>query len=137
MIEETIQDVEGFLTEYNQLFAGDLSKLDMVSESFSFHFPLGDVHGRDELEETIEETTTAFPDTTIETVDYVVGDELLMYEFTFAGTHEGQYEDMPPTGHELEINGMAKLVFDAETVTEDHTYFDAQEWAEQLGMAGD
>ena len=137
MIEETIQDVEEFLTEYNQLYTGDLSKLDMVSESVSFYFPLGEVHGRDELEKTIEETTTAFPDVTIETVDYVVGDELLMYEFTFAGTHEGQYEDIPPTGREIEISCMAKLVFDGEKVAEDHTYFDAQEWAEQLGVTGD
>jgi predicted ester cyclase len=60
-----------------------------------------------------------------------------MKEWTATGTHEGEFDGVPPTGREIEISGMAKdLIADGE-VLEGRLYYDPAEMAEQLGLTGE
>lgn len=135
MSEATVPDMERIVSDYNDLFSGDLSKLDMVSESYAFYFPFGEIRGRDALEEFLREQETAFPETDVETDDMLTSDEVVMQEFTWKATHEGEFEGMPPTGREVEAKGMAKLVIADGKVQEDRTYFDSQDFYAQLETA--
>ncbi|TYL38188.1 hypothetical protein CV102_13385 [Natronococcus pandeyae] len=132
MPEATIPDVAQIVSDYNDLFSGDLSKLGMVSESYTFSFPFDEIHGRDGLEEFLREQETAFPDASVETDDVLTGDEVVMQEFTWKATHEGEFEGISPTGREIETRGMAKLVLADGKIQEDRTYFDSREFLAQL-----
>ena len=133
--ETTSQDAEQLLERYDELWSGDRSKLDVVSESISFHSPLDEVRGRDALEAFLREQEAAFPDGTVETDAALVGDEMIMHEFTWTGTHEAAFEGIEPTGRTVEVAGMATLTIDDGKITEDRTYFDSEALLAQLGAA--
>ncbi|MDG5758187.1 ester cyclase [Natronococcus sp. A-GB1] len=133
MSEATIQDAERLLEQYDKLWSGDHSKLDVVAESISFHSPLDEVHGRDALEEFLREQESAFPDGTVETDAALVGDEMIMHEFTWTGTHEAAFDGIEPTGRTVEVAGMATLTIDGGRIVEDRTYFDSEALLAQLG----
>jgi steroid delta-isomerase-like uncharacterized protein len=121
-------DVERVVSDYEDLWNGDLSKLDVVSESFAFYAPVDEIHGRDALEAFLREQTAAFPDIEYETHDTLVGDELVMQDWTWRGTHEGEFADVQPTGEEVVLRGMHKLVIEDGKVQEDWTYFDSRDF---------
>lgn len=50
------------------------------------------------------------------------------------GTHEGEFNGIPPTGREVDQQGMEKLRLADNRVQEAHIYFDRQEMLTQLGV---
>jgi steroid delta-isomerase-like uncharacterized protein len=134
MAETAPPDAEQLISDYDDLWSGDLSKLDMVSESISFYYPLGEAHGKDAVEEEIREMKTGFPDVTIQTDEMLAGDDIIMHELTWTGTHEGEFNDISPTGREVEVKAMVKLVLEDGKIKEDRTYFDSQDVLAQLGV---
>jgi predicted ester cyclase len=48
--------------------------------------------------------------------------------------HEGEFNDIPPTGREVELRAMAKFLVDDGKVTEHREYHDRQDFLEQLGV---
>lgn len=126
--------------DYEDLWNGDLSKLHVVAESVAFYspdVPDGGLHGREAFEAYLRGVRAAFPDWHVAVDDLVAGDGLVMKEWTATGTHEGEFDGVPPTGREIEISGMAKdLIADGE-VLEGRLYYDPAEMAEQLGLTGE
>jgi steroid delta-isomerase-like uncharacterized protein len=58
------------------------------------------------LKETVRWLTGAFPDLRIEVDDLVAeGDKVLAY-ITMRGTHEGEFQGIPPTGRSFEARAM-------------------------------
>ena len=128
---------EQLMSDYLALWHGEYSKIDAVSDSFVAYepsAPSGEVHGPDAFEAYVRELRTAFPDFTI-TVEAALEDaEMVMTEWTGTGTHEGEFNGLPPTGRTFEHRGMSKFVIADGKVQEERMYYDPREIAEQLGF---
>lgn len=136
-ITEPTAEVEQVVNDYLDVWHGDFSKLEVVAESVTVSDPAapdGEIHGRDAFEAFVREVRTGFPDMTFSIDEQVASDGVLMYEWTGTGTHEGEFNDIPPTGQELELTGMSKTVIADGKVQEDRIYFNLQELFEQLGL---
>lgn len=134
---EATPEVEQLMNDYLDVWNGNFSKLEVVAESVSLYDPAapeGEIHGRDALEAFVREVRTGFPDMNFTIDDRIASDEVVMYEWTGTGTHDGEFDDIPPTGRELELTGMSKTVIADGKVQEDRIYFDLQELFEQLGL---
>jgi steroid delta-isomerase-like uncharacterized protein len=126
--------------DYEDLWNGDFSKLDVVTESIVLSDPSlhdGELHGREAFEAYLREVRSAFPDWHVVADDLLVDDGIIMKAWTITGTHKGEYEGVPPTGREIEINGMAKDIIAEGKVQEARLYYDPQEVPEQLGLTED
>lgn len=99
--------------------------------------PGGKVHGPDGLEEFMRGVRTGFPDLQAEVLDVLSDSELVMCETRLSGTHEGEFDGVPPTGREAEIRAMEKFRIADGSVREHRVYFDRRELFEQLGVTED
>lgn len=109
----------------------------VVSETYVEYNPAvpeGEIHGPDEFEAWTRQITSAFPDFRVTIVDLLAGEELVMAELEFTMTHEGEFNDIPPTGEEVTFRAMGKFLVDDGEVQELHNYFDSGELFEQLGV---
>ena len=115
MAKPSTADVESLMGDYTDLWNGDFSKLDVVAESVAVYHeaaPDGVVHGRDALESFIRAFHSAFPDFELSFDDWINTDGVAMKEWTMTGTHDGEFNGIPPTGQEIESRGMAKVLLD-------------------------
>jgi steroid delta-isomerase-like uncharacterized protein len=125
------------MNDYLALWRGEYSKIDSVSDSFVAYEPSapgGEVHGQDALEAYIRELRIAFPDSTITPEALLEDAEMVMTEWTATGTHEGEFNGLPPTGHTFGHKGMSKFVIADGKIQEERMYYDTREIAEQLGF---
>lgn len=131
-------DAERLVTEYVDAWnERDFSKFaDLLAESFTFNSPTaGTVHGRQNCEEYASAVVGGFSDFQI-LVQEMVGDEnLVMTESLLVGTHDGEYDGIPPTHEKIEIRDMAKFVVEDGKLQEERLYFDRQEFLDQLGAS--
>ncbi|MFC7131776.1 MULTISPECIES: ester cyclase [Salinibaculum] len=126
--------------DYEDLWNGDFSKLDVVAESITFYnssLPEGKLHGREAFEAYLRKLRSAFPDWYVVADDLLVDDGIVMKEWTITGTHEGEYKGIPPTGREFEIRGMDKILVADGKVQEARLYHNPQRVSEQLGLTED
>jgi len=126
--------------DYEDLWNGDLSKIDVVAKSITFYSPAlpeGELHGREAFEAYLREVRSAFPDWHVVADDMLAGDGIVMKEWTVTGTHNGEYKGVPPTGREIKFKGMAKDVITDGKVQQHRLYYDPQEVPEQLGLTED
>ena len=141
VMAERTQQTELLLAEYQAIWnERDYSKLpEIVSESFERVSPLADerVEGPGGLETFIRELEGGFSDFQITTHDQLVGEEIVMSEATFKGTHDGEYREIPPTERTVELPTMNKFKIDDGKVQKHRTYYDQQTMLEQLGITED
>jgi predicted ester cyclase len=63
------------------------------------------------------------------------GDELvLVAEWTMRGTHSGPFDGLPPTGNEIELDGVDVVTVSDDGITSITGYFDQRAFVEQLGL---
>ena len=137
MAERPTQDAKDIVHAAMDVHSGDISKLDVYAESVSRYDPLmpeEGVQGREAFENELRDVKAAFPDLKVEAVDVLVDESIAMIEWTWMGTHEGEFEGFPPTGHPVEVHGMMKLVIEDGQIQEERNYYDAQDHLEQLGV---
>lgn len=125
---------EQLVNDWYALFNGDFTKLEVVAESAEISDPLAEIHGHEELEGFIREMRTAFPDIRLTLDDMLAREDVVMAEWTATGTHEGEFNGIPPTGNEIEQQGMEKLRIADDKIQEASIYFDTQEMLAQLGV---
>lgn len=117
----------------------DYSKLpDILAESFRWETPAAPssgVRSYDEAEDVIEKIVSGFPDFSAELTDMLTSDDKGMAEVRFTGTHEGEYEGIPPTGQKFELPGMSKWTVADGKIQELHDYANMQDLVNQLGVA--
>lgn len=136
-MSQRTQDPEQIIEEYTEIWnERDYSRIpDVVSESFTVTEPDAEYHGHDGLREWMDTVTSAFPDFEVEPIDVIAGEETVMAEARSTMTHEGEFEDIPPTGAEVELHHMAKFRIEDGKLAEQREYFDTRELTEQLRAA--
>ena len=112
-LAETTSDPNALAEEYAAIWtAREFSRLsDVVADSFTFTSPTsGTIEGRDNVEAYARETIGMFPDFEITVHEMLAGEDLVMAEGTLSGTHEGEFDGVPPTHESFEIRDMARFV---------------------------
>lgn len=140
MTETGLTEHKQLLSDYLEVWNGDFSKLTVVSESVTVYDPSapgGEVHGRDALEAFLRELRAGFPDFQLTIDVMLVSDDVVMGEWTFTGTHDGEFNDIPPTEREIELTGMEKILIADSKVEEHRIYYNLQELSKQLGLTED
>lgn len=61
-------------------------------------------------------------------------ENLVVTESILTGTHDGEYDGIPPTYEEVKIRDMAKFVIEDGKLQEERLYFDRHEFLGQLGL---
>ncbi|EMA08327.1 ester cyclase [Haloferax denitrificans] len=125
------------MSAYLALWNGADSNTDAVSDSFVAYEPSapgGELHGPDALGAYVRELRTAFPDFTITPEVLLEDAETVMTEWRATGTHDGDFNGLPPTGRTFEHKGMSAFVIADGKIQEERMYYDPREIAEQLGF---
>lgn len=94
--------------------------------------------GTDKVREHYEELLTTFPDLTIDVHEMYQSESAVILEVTVAGTHLGQWRDLPPLRRRMESEVCAVYLFDdAGLLAVEKTYYDKAGVLEQLGVFRD
>ena len=120
---ETFNDHE--IDAHMEAFADGATFLDPVLEA-----PVSGADHREYLLDVIE----AFPDIRQDVERAVVADGTVAMESTFAGTHEGPIEGVPPTGKRVEVPLASVITVSEEGITSWRDYWDQATFREQLGL---
>jgi predicted ester cyclase len=70
----------------------------------------------------------------VDVIDVLVDDDAVAVEVRYTMTHEGEFNDIPPTGRTVDVGGMGKLLLEDGKVTEHREFHDQLEVLEQLGV---
>ena len=111
---------------------------DLVTESFAVYEPAvpdGDVQGPAGLVGYLRYIVDAFPDFEVSPFDVLADEGTVMMESTYALTHEGEFEEIPPTGREVRMREMHKFLIGEGQIAEHRLYYDLDEFFEQLGVS--
>lgn len=130
-------DSEQLVSEYVDIWnEHEFSRLsDVVAESFTFTTPTaGTLRGREAVETHARAAVEGFPDFHITVHEMLSSENLVMAESTLSGTHEGEFEGMPPTHEEFELRDMARFVVEDGKLQEERAYFDQHALLSQLGL---
>ena len=134
---ETATDPKRLAEEYAAIWnEREFSRLsEVVADSFMFTSPTGGtIEGRENVEAYARETIEAFPDFEITVHEMLAGDALVMAEGTLSGTHEGEFDGIPPTHETFEIRDMARFVVEDGKLQAERAFFDRYELFDQLGL---
>lgn len=133
---DATQDAERTVREYAALWNDRAyAKIpDVVSESYVHDGPAGVVRGRTGLEGLMREFTAAFPDFHVDVLDILVDGDTVVAESKYTMTHEGEFNDIPPTGREAEVRAMAKFHLEDGKIAEHREFHNQVELLEQLGV---
>ncbi|WP_049922892.1 ester cyclase [Halopiger djelfimassiliensis] len=137
---ETTVDPKRLVNEYVEIWnTKDFSRLsDVVDESFTFTSPTsGTIAGRENVRAYAEEVEDAFSDFRITVNEMVAGENVVIAESTLAGTHEGEFDGIPPTNETFEIRDMARFVVEDDKIQEERVVFDRHDFFDQLGLLED
>lgn len=136
---QATSDVEQCVKDWVDIWnTGGYERLpDVLDESATVYdpgAPGGVLEGRDEFEAHLRELRTGFPDLTIEIEEMLSGEGVVMTEWTATATHEGEFNGIPATNREIELQGMSKTLIRDGEIVEDRVYHDFHAFLEQLGL---
>jgi steroid delta-isomerase-like uncharacterized protein len=128
-IEEFIR--YGCIQTINQ---GDTSRVaELFADDLAFHRS-GEVRGLAELEADTEMWREGFPDVEATIEEVVSEEDRAMFRYTIRGTHEGEFEGIPPTGERIEAQGVGFARLEDDEITEYDLVFDGLGMLQQLGV---
>lgn len=137
--DHTVSDIEE-LVESGFSATMDEGQVDAIDEYFSesmeYHRSSGELAGRRELREDIEMFHSAFPDLQANIVQIMSQKNKVSFVYNVAGTHEGEFEGIPPTGQKMEAKGATIVRVDGDAIVEYRLVFDNLGMLEQLGVLG-
>lgn len=132
MPEQVARD---FLNAVNDRDYSTLS--DVLSESMTWidpSLPESEVHGSEAFETMLREIVVGFPDFHIEILDILADENVVMAELLYTGTHQGEFFGLPPTGREIEFQGVETYQIESGNIIRGRVYFSDAELKEQLGL---
>lgn len=130
-------DTEQLVTEYVQAWnERDFSQMsELVAESFTFISPTaGTIEGRENVEAYAKTVVGGFSDFEVEVQEMLAGEDIVMTESVLSGTHDGEFNDIPPTHETFEFRDMAKFVIENGKLQQERLYFDQHDFLSQLGL---
>ena len=96
----------------------------------------GEVHdGAAGVEGFLVENRTAFPDFRFEPSRVTPGDDVVLVEGVFTGTHEGAWRGLPPTGRSVAFRMAVVFEFEGDALVGERLYFDLGTPLRQLGVS--
>jgi steroid delta-isomerase-like uncharacterized protein len=104
------------------------------------HDPIRDeVHnrvyrGREEVAARYRELWTAFPDFTVIPTRLVEGEDTVMIEADYSGTHRGTYNGVPGTGKSFKVRIVVVFSFRGDRIASESIYMDLSSQLRQLGL---
>jgi steroid delta-isomerase-like uncharacterized protein len=115
--------------------AGDTEAVsEYFADTVKYHRSSGELGGKRELLEDVEMFHAAFPDLSANIRQIMSQDDTVSFIYTLTGTHEGEFEGIPPTRREMEAKGAALIRTDGSQITEYRIVFDNLGMLEQLGV---
>jgi predicted ester cyclase len=124
-----------------RLFAAVLSdkvpgvcSLLMAADAVS-HTPAGDFTGPDEFERYVAEAWGAYPDATFSIDAQVSNRDQVTVRWTMTGRHLEAFGDLPVTGADIRLEGIAILRFEGGMIAESWLQYDRMALAEQVEAA--
>lgn len=90
----------------------------------------------DDLLNVAEMWWTAFPDIAIDFEHVIAENELVATRERFHGTHAGEYQEIEPTGLEMDITYMVLYRVKSGSIVRVWSHFDTHGFNEQLGETG-
>lgn len=112
--------------------AGDVDAFDEVYAEDVVHRVL-DIEDRAELKAVVPVWFDAFPDLSHTVVAMIAEDEWVCTRFRIAGTHEGEFQGIEPTGNTIELLGIAMERVNDGKIVERWVVEDQYNLLEQLG----
>ena len=142
MNHQTIVDLhEQFITDHRRAWNhGEIETVDayFAADAVVHNLGRGETYeGLDSFKAWIREVRDEFPDFTAETIDSVLGDHKLVWQWRASGTNEGEFVPIgqPATNEYAEWEGVSVFRFEDETVVEAWWYYDMLGLLQQLGLA--
>lgn len=106
-----------------------------LAENVTFSDPFQDELTKAELRGYTADVFEAFPDVRYEQKRIISADDrATAVEVTIRGTHEGEFDGIPPTGKAVAVPGASIITVSEDGITSWRDYFDRQTYAEQLGL---
>lgn len=91
--------------------------------------------GHDGVADLLQQNITGFPDFHFDPEVFHDGDDAVIVEGRFTGTHQGTWKGIPPTGKRIDLPLIIVFVFDGGRMVCERTYFDILTVLRQLGVA--
>jgi steroid delta-isomerase-like uncharacterized protein len=116
--------------------------LDALSEFYApdavWHQPDQDLEGLEEVKQWLARPFMAFPDLNVSVEDVIAEDDKVVIRYTSRGTHQGETAGLgPPTGRQIELEGLAMQRFEGGKIVEFWDRFDTLSLLQQLGLASE
>lgn len=92
----------------------------------------GETHGRDGLRRRVTLFRTAFPDIHFSTDDFVAEGDQVVVQYTFSGTHTGQFGELEPTGRHISVMGILIALVKDGKIESAVSVFDSGDMMHQL-----
>ena len=147
--ESTLLEVKerriGMSTEENKALARRSWELasqhnpDALEEVYAadlvWHEPDQDVQGVEEARQYYSTYLSAFPDLSFTVEDVIAEGDKVVTRWTVRGTHQGEIEEFgPPTGRQLEQEGITIHRIEDGKIVEEWERYDLQSFLQQLGL---
>jgi steroid delta-isomerase-like uncharacterized protein len=92
----------------------------------------GETHGRDGLKRRVTLFRTAFPNIHFSVDNLVAEGDQVVAQYTFRGTHTGQFGELAPTGQDIAVMGMLIAVLKDGRIESAVSVFDSGDMMRQL-----
>jgi steroid delta-isomerase-like uncharacterized protein len=114
--------------------------LDALNEFYAadaiWHQPDQDLQGLEEVKQWLARPFEAFPDLNVSVEDAIAESDRVVIRYTSRGTHQGETGGLgPPTGRQIELEGLAMQRFEESKIVEFWDRFDNLGLLQQLGLA--
>jgi steroid delta-isomerase-like uncharacterized protein len=143
--EETKERRKSFKSEDNKALAQRSWEIvsqrnpDLLEEVYAadivWHEPDQDVQGLEEAKQFYSMYLSAFPDLHVTVEDVMAEGDKAVTRWTIRGTHQGEIEEFgPPTGRQVEINGLTIHCIEGSKIVEEWERYDNLRVMRQLGL---
>lgn len=130
-IQDTLDRVKEFWNKGDPQGASDVYADDFVFHSTTLDEPL---HGREALFGYIKQLRNAFPDFRLNLDEVVTEGDKLAVRWTWTGTHQGDFEGIPPTGRKVTQTGMTLVKRMSGKTVEEFVATDQYSLLQQIGV---
>ena len=107
---------------------------ELYAPDFVYHLGSTTIQGREHYKQFISRNFTALPDLRFTIEDQVAGADEVVTRWTWRGTHQGPFQDIPPTGKHVMVKGIGINRFANGKIVENWTNMDALGLRQQLGV---